>query len=158
MGDIGLRPVAPDDQPFLLSLYSSTRVDELAPVPWTGEQKQLFLSQQFHAQDVAYRDNYPDGSFSVIELDGVPIGRFIVTRLDGNELRIVDVALLPEHRNMGIGSRLVGDVLRQAERDGLMVSLHVEVWNRAAKLYERLGFRAVSANDVHQRMEWTAPS
>src|SRR3954454_24481127 len=158
VANFNLRPVTDDDEQFLVSLYASTRAEELAPVPWTGEQKQLFLPQQFHAQDVAYHDNYPDGSFSVVELDGVLIGRLIVTRLDGNELRIVDVALLPEHRNLGIGSRLIRDVLREAKRDGLMVSLHVEVWNPAAKLYERLGFRAVSANDVHQRMEWTAPS
>lgn len=154
MPDPSLRPSGPDDQPFLAAVYASTRTDELAPVPWTDEQKHAFLAQQFHAQDVAYRENYPDGSFSIIELDGVPIGRLIVTRLDGDELRIVDVALLPEHRNAGIGTRLIRDLLATAERDGLMVSLHVEVWNPASQLYERLGFHRVSANDVHARMEW----
>jgi ribosomal protein S18 acetylase RimI-like enzyme len=158
VANFNLRPVADDDEQFLVSLYASTRADELAPVPWTAEEKQLFLTQQFHAQDVAYRSNYPDGSFSVVELDGVPIGRMIVTRLEGNELRIVDIALLHEHRNMGIGNRLIGDVLDGAQGDGLMVSLHVEVWNPAVKLYERLGFRGVSANDVHLRMERAAAS
>src|SRR4051794_15423699 len=158
VANFNLRPVTDDDEQFLVSLYASTRADELAPVPWTAEQKQLFLTQQFHAQDVAYHSNYPDGSFSVVELDGVSIGRLIVTRLEGNELRIVDVALLPDYRNTGIGSRLIGDVVDRAQLDGLMVSLHVELWNPAVKLYERLGFRGVSANDVHLRMERAAAS
>ena len=156
MPHINLRPSRTDDQPFLAAVYASTRTDELAPVPWTDAQKAAFLAQQFDAQDVAYRQNYPDGSFSIVELDGVPIGRLIVTRLEGNELRIVDVALLPGHRNAGIGTGLIRDVLAVAESDDLMVSLHVEVWNPAARLYERLGFRRVSANDVHVRMEWVA--
>ncbi len=154
MPHLSLRPSRPDDQPFLAAVYASSRAEELAPVPWTDDQKQAFLAQQFRAQDAAYRENYADGSFSIVELDGVPIGRMIVARLEDDELRIVDVALLPEHRNVGTGTRLVGDVIATAERDGLFVSLHVEVWNPAARLYERLGFRAVSANDVHLRMEW----
>jgi ribosomal protein S18 acetylase RimI-like enzyme len=156
MPDISLRPSHPDDQPFLAAVYASTRTDELAAVPWTEEQKAAFLAQQFHAQDVAYRENYPDGSFSIVEVDGVPVGRLIVTRLEGDELRIVDVALLPEHRNAGTGTRLIQDVLATAAVDDLMVSLHVEVWNPAVRLYERLSFRRASANDVHMRMEWTA--
>jgi len=154
MANANLRPVAADDEQFLLGLYASTRVEELQPVPWTDDQKHAFLTQQFHAQDVSYRDNYPNGSFSVVELDGVSIGRLIVARLDGGELRIVDIALLPEHRNHGIGTRLIKGVLQEAARDSSTVSLHVELWNPAVQLYERLGFRKVSANDIHLRMEW----
>jgi ribosomal protein S18 acetylase RimI-like enzyme len=156
MPDVSLRPSTATDEPFLGLLYASTRTEELAVVPWTDEQKGIFLAQQFTAQDVAYRENYPDASFSVVELDGEPIGRLILTRLAGNELRIVDIALLPDNRNSGIGTRLIRDVLATAASDDLMVSLHVEVWNPAVRLYERLGFRRASANDVHIRMEWTA--
>jgi len=94
----------------------------------------------------------------VVEADDVSIGRLITTRLDDDELRIVDIALLPEYRNAGFGTRLIQAVLDEARRERLVVSLHVELWNPAVKLYERLGFRRVSANDVHARMEWTAPT
>jgi ribosomal protein S18 acetylase RimI-like enzyme len=156
MPDVSLRPSIPSDEPFLGLVYASTRTEELASIPWTDEQKGLFLAQQFDAQSVVYRVNYPDASFSIVELDGEPIGRLILARLAGNELQIVDVALLPEHRNAGIGTGLIRDVLATAQSGDLMVSLHVEVWNPAVRLYERLGFRHVSSNEVHIRMEWTA--
>jgi ribosomal protein S18 acetylase RimI-like enzyme len=154
--DVALRLAGLDDAAFLLDVYARTRTEELAPVPWTDEQKHDFLSQQFHAQDTAYRETYPDASFMVIELAGTPIGRLYTTRLDGNELRIIDIALLPEHRNTGIGTKVIRMILADADRDGLVVSLHVELWNPALLLYERLGFRRAGANEVYVRMERAA--
>lgn len=155
MTGIGLRERTDDDEPFLFAVYASTRVDELVATGWSDQQKLAFVTQQFHAQDIAYRENYPAASFSIVTLDGAPIGRLYVTRLDDDGLRIIDVALLPEHRNGGIGSQLIGTIMGDAERDRLTVSLHVELWNPAAVLYERLGFRRASANEVYVRMEWT---
>ncbi len=153
MTGIGLRERTDDDKPFLFAVYASTRVDELAATGWSDEQTNAFLTQQFHAQDIAYRENYPAASFSLVTLDGAPIGRLYVTRLDDDELRIIDVALLPQHRGAGIGTELIRRILDDATRDGLTVSLHVELWNPAARLYDRLGFRRVSANEVYLRME-----
>src|SRR3712207_8583920 len=42
--------VEPSDDEFLLDVYASTRSEELAPVPWTDEQKRAFLRMQFDAQ------------------------------------------------------------------------------------------------------------
>ncbi|MCU1390032.1 MAG: Acetyltransferase, family [Ilumatobacteraceae bacterium] len=150
---VSLRPVEPHDRAFLSDLYASTRTEELAAVPWTDEQKATFLAQQFTAQDASYRDNYPDAQFSVVELDGVPVGRLYVARLEAGEIRIVDIALLPGVRGKGVGSALVHDLIEAADRQGVIVSLHVEHWNPAVQLYERLGFFRVAANDVHIRME-----
>jgi hypothetical protein len=47
---VGLRRVDDQDVEFLFRVYASTRTEELAPVPWTDEQKQAFLRQQFDAQ------------------------------------------------------------------------------------------------------------
>ena len=153
MSRTALRPVEPEDADFLLELYADTRAEELAPVPWTDAQKRQFIEQQFAAQDAAYHENYPDASFSVITDDGERIGRIYLTRLDGGELRIIDIALLSERRNAGIGTALIGDVMAEADRDRLTVSLHVEQWNAALRLYERLGFVRAGENDVYVRME-----
>ena len=150
---VTLRPVEPEDRAFLYAVYASTRTEELAAVPWTDEQKAAFLWQQFTAQDASYRENYRDAQFSVIELDGVPVGRLYVARLEAREIRIVDIALMPDGRGHGIGSAVVDDLIETADREGVVVSLHVEHWNPALQLYERLGFVRVAQNDVHIRME-----
>jgi ribosomal protein S18 acetylase RimI-like enzyme len=149
---VTLRPVAAGDQRFLLCLYASVREAELAVVPWTQEQKSVFVRHQFGAQDASYRQRYPDGRFSVVERDGSSIGRLYLGALPG-ELRIIDVALVPEERGRGIGTQLVTQVIEEADRDGLAVSLHVERWNPARQLYGRLGFAVVAEDAVYLRME-----
>lgn len=155
---VRVRPAEPDDRAFLFEVYAGTRTEELAQVPWTDEQRVAFLWQQFSAQDASYRERYPDADFSIVELDGTPIGRLYVTRLERGEIRIVDIALVAHHRRAGIGRWLLDGLIATADRDGVMVSLHVEHWNPALQLYERLGFVRAAANDVYVRMERAAVS
>src|SRR5688572_1350238 len=112
---ITLREVTPADRELLFRIYASTREEELAPVPWTDEQKRFFLQQQFEAQDESYRGNYPGAEFSIIVADGCDAGRLYVHRRK-NEIRIMDIALLPEFRNFGIGSALFRTVMDEGER------------------------------------------
>ena len=121
-------------------------------MPWTEAEKLVFLRMQFDAQDSYYRQSYPDARFDVIEQAGTPVGRLYVARLE-DELRVIDIALLPEHRGRGIGSQLMSDVLAEADARHLRVTLHVEPWNRARELYIRLGFRVVRRGDVYDLME-----
>lgn len=152
MTGLALRPTADADRAFLLEVYTSTRADELAMVPWTDEQKAMFAAQQFHAQDTDYRSRFPDASYSVVEVDGVPAGRLYTNVLE-DRVHVLDVALLPEWRGRGIGTRLLADVIAQADGLGLRVELHVERWNAARTLYERLGFTVVGGDDVYLLME-----
>jgi len=74
------------------------------------------------------------------------------------EMRIMDIALLPEFRGRGIGRTLMEELLAEAKAAGLPVGLHVEATNAAKRLYERLGFRVVEDVGVYERMEWAPPS
>lgn len=139
---IELRPATAADREFLLALYGSTRADELSVVPWSDAQKDAFVRMQFEAQDASYHQSHPDARFLVVVAGADPIGRLYLARLV-DELRIIDIALVPAWRGRGVGSALMAWVLRQADRDGLPVTLHVEQWNPARRLYERLGFRLV---------------
>ena len=73
-----------------------------------------------------------------------------------NEIRIVDIALAPEFRDMGIGSALIGDVLAEGQRSGRPVTIHVERGNRARALYERIGFVQIDSTGVYDLLEWRA--
>jgi ribosomal protein S18 acetylase RimI-like enzyme len=121
-------------------------------VSWTDDEKAAFVTMQFEAQDASYHMTYPDGRFLVVLGDGVPIGRLYLGRL-ADEIRIVDITLLPDQRGAGIGSRLIDDVLAEADAAGLAVRLHVEPWNPALRLYERRGFRVVEERGAYLFME-----
>lgn len=150
---IALRPVGPADREFLFRVYTSTRAQELALVGWTDEQKQSFLLQQFAAQSADWGQNHAEADLRVIEVDGAPAGRFYVDR-GGEEICLVDIALLPEYRGCGIGTGLVRSLLAEGKARGLPVTLHVEVFNPARRLYERLGFEAVADRGVYVFMRW----
>lgn len=150
---VTLRPVAPGDEAFLRRVYGSTRAEELALTDWDDARKEAFVAMQFAAQGRYYAEHYAGANFQVILADGEPAGRLYVARLP-DTLRIVDIALLPEHRNRGIGTALLRDLLATGARDGLPVSIHVERFNPALRLYHRLGFRAVADRGVYLLLEW----
>ena len=152
---IALQPVRPEDQPFLFQVYASTRVEELAAVGWSEPQRESFLRTQFQAQDKHYRDNYPGAEFQIIQVAGQPAGRLYVHRRT-NEIRIMDIALLPAYRRRGIGTSLLGEILSEGTQTGRTVSIHVEAFNPALRWYERLGFKKVSDHGPYHLMEWMA--
>lgn len=145
------------DLPFLRELYASTRREELAPAGWPKEQVENFLSQQFHAQHVHYQEHYADADFDVILSDqGEPIGRLYLIEWE-KEFRIVDIALLPETRRKGIGGRILSEIIERAFAVGKAVSIHVEQYNPAMHLYERLGFEKIDEKGVYHLMEIKPP-
>ena len=126
-------------------------------MPWDKNQKDAFLRAQFDAQDRWYRENYTGASFDVVLVDGERAGRLYLNRGD-SEIRIVDIALLPDHRGNGVGSALLRDLLAEADAAGKRVTIHVERQNRALGLYERLGFHQAGEQGVYLRMEWEPAS
>ena len=150
---VKLRPIEPQDDEFLLSVYASTREYELSLVPWSAEQKAIFLKMQFVAQQQHYQEHYQGAEFSVIMADKVPVGRLYVMR-GRDEIRIIDIALLPEYRQQGIGTPLIQRLLDEAQEQGKNVRIHVEVFNPSQQLFERLGFTKINNDGINYLMEW----
>lgn len=144
------RPRTTADTEFLAALYASTRATELAPVPWPDEAKHAFLRSQFEAQTHHYDLHYADAEFLVLERDGQPIGRLILSWGD-RDLRVVDLALVPACCGLGLGTAVLRAVMAQAAGS---VSLHVERFNPALRLYQRLGFVHEEDTGVYYRMRW----
>jgi len=150
---ISLRDERPEDEEFLRHLYATTRSQEMMRVPWDDDRKAAFLRMQFQLQTVHYRRYFPDAAFRIILSGNCPIGRiYVASSPDG--LNLMDISLLPEYRNRGIGGELVKTVMREAEALRSSVTLHVEMDNPAQHLYRRLGFRDVETRGAHILMEW----
>lgn len=150
--DVTFRPIADADAPFLYDVYASTRQEELAPLDWTDAQKHEFLRMQFNAQHQYYQQHFGSASFDVLLWKGEPIGRLYVQRL-ADELHIIDIALLPAYRRLGIGGTLLRELIAEAGASNVPVRIHVEKQNPALRLYERLGFQLLEERGVYLLLE-----
>ncbi len=148
---ITFRPIEAGDFEFLYLVYASTRSD-IEQVQWPEEQKQQFLRMQFQAQHTHYQRHFANARFQIVLRDNRPVGRLYVDHRP-DELRIIDIALLPEHRRQGIGRSILADLLAEASRQGKPVRIHVERFNPALALYERLGFQVIGDTGIHFLME-----
>lgn len=152
---ISVRPETEADAAFVCRLYCEMRWEELAVVQgWTNEQKLGFLAQQYEAQRRHYANAYFDAEFLVIERDGAPVGRLYLYRGDPADIRIVDIGLLIAERNKGLGRLILEAVFDEARREGRSASIHVEVFNPARRLYDRLGFVEKGEHGPYRLMEW----
>lgn len=154
-GAVQLRTATPSDGDFLFALFASTRSDELAGLAWDPAQAQAFIKMQFNMQVQNYSANYPSAENKIVLLNEQPIGRMLIERTAA-EIQLVDIALMPEQRNNGIGGALINDLLKEAAGQGKPVRLQVLNFSPALRLYERLGFACLSDDGVYLEMKWTS--
>lgn len=152
--EVSLRPVQPADEDFLLSLYASTRAQEMAQVPWSAQQKEAFVRMQFAAQQQHYAAEYPSASHDVICFRQTPVGRVYLSRNTG-EIHILDITLLPQHRQAGIGSLVLRRLLEEARAAAKPVTVYVENFNPSLNLFRQLGFEPAAERGFHVLLRWT---
>jgi GNAT superfamily N-acetyltransferase len=103
-----------------------------------------------------YINNFGDDKSDcgvVAELDGKIVGaawtRIIPAygHIDGETPELA-MSVLPEHRNKGIGTKMLKKLFEAlAERGYKQASLSVQKENPALRLYERMGYKTVREND-----------
>jgi len=153
-GTVELCPVTPSDDQFLLSVYASTRAAELAQVEWEDGQKELFLRWQFDMQRREYDTRFPEAAYHVIVIDQQPAGRIWVGA-DNEQVRLLDIGLLPAFQNRGVGTRLVQRLMTYAANQDKALRHMVFVLNNdAERFYERLGFKQIEEFGAYKHMEW----
>ena len=133
-------------------MFAGVRAAELALLALDDVSKEAFVRMQYAAQDRAYRLHAPEAGHDIVLLDGEPVGRIVVDQRR-DEIRVMDIALLPEWRGAGIGTVLLERVVARADATGAVTTMHVALDNRARSLYERLGFAEVSRDAVYARLE-----
>jgi GNAT superfamily N-acetyltransferase len=147
-----LRPQIGDDGPFLRELFISRRWQEtLAATGWNDQQRLAFLHSQADLQQQHYARQYADAAFMLITQHSQPIGRLCVLHSD-NEVRLVDLALLPAWQRQGLGTALLEAVVALADQAGKPCTLSVEPFSPAHRLYERLGFAPLNLQGPYLQM------
>lgn len=151
---VSLRVMEEKDLSLSFKIYASTRFQEMSQSGWSEDAIYHFLDSQARMQHQYYMQYYSDAKYHIIELMEESIGRLYVHDL-GNEIRIVDIALLPEYRNRGIGQGILRDLQEQGIKKRCNVSIHVEENNPALSLYRRLGFEFINkVNGIYHFMRW----
>jgi ribosomal protein S18 acetylase RimI-like enzyme len=154
---ISLRPVSDDDAAFLVELYKSSRGDDLRGLGWDEDRIGEFLEMQYEAQQRFHANEYKKPVDQIVMWKSERVGRLIFESRE-HEIRCVDVAVLPRHRNAGIGAQLIRELQIEAKRQKKALRLQVIRFNRAIALFERLGFQRISETGTHFQMEWTPDS
>jgi ribosomal protein S18 acetylase RimI-like enzyme len=149
---ITLRSVVPQDEPFLFELYAIGRADELAQVPWSSSERDNFLKMQFVAQQKDYQRRFPNALHQIILRDGHTVGHQHVAS-GQDELRILDIAIVPALRGTGIGTQLITRLLDEAALEHKPVRIYVEQMNPSLNLFERLGFSRIEDIGSHFLLE-----
>jgi GNAT superfamily N-acetyltransferase len=153
-GTLTLRAVTANDDAFLLSVYDSTRAEELAQAQWAEGQREAFLKWQFEMQRREYDVRFPDAEYNLILIDDEPAGRIWIGRTD-DEIRLLDIAILPAFQNRGAGTILLRKLIDEANTTGKRLRHMVFVLNNDAhRFYERLGFVEIDDMGGYKHMEW----
>lgn len=151
---VTLRPVTKEDDPFLLQVYTSTRADELGQVEWAEGQKEMFVRWQFDLQRREYDARFPDARYEVVLVDGQPAGRIWVGE-DSEQIRLLDIGLVPEFQKRGVGTLLLRRLIEEAGKAAKPLRHMVFVLNNNAhRFYERLGFVVIEDLGAYKHMEY----
>jgi GNAT superfamily N-acetyltransferase len=149
---LSFRPASSQDEAFLIAVYGSARAEELALTNWDETQRMAFLKMQFAAQLSHYREHYPNGEQLIIRMNGSDVGRLYVANI-AEEIRILDITILPENRNSGIGTPIIRELMDEAKGLGKPLRIWVESFNRSLGLFEKLGFVRVDEHGYSLLME-----
>ncbi len=149
---IVLRPQEKKDDSFIESVYRSTREDELKITNWPEPLRVAFITMQSTAQLTDYRTTFPNAAFQVIVYNKQDAGR-LYTHESEEEIRLIDITLLPTFRGKGIGTFLLKALIKRSETVKKKISLHVDPVNPALELYRSAGFIYIKNEGRHYYME-----
>jgi ribosomal protein S18 acetylase RimI-like enzyme len=149
---VARRTMTPEDEPFVRNLIITTVADELAAWAWPEALRAQLLEMQYKGRRQAIDDGYTDAERQIILLDEQPVG-WVVVLTGEQDTHIIDIAIMPDQRGKGIGGTVLGEIIAASDCRGKSTRLSVNITNRAAHLYERLGFRRIGGDEVQHFLE-----
>lgn len=146
---INKTPVTTADEEFLFALYAETRHEEMSLVNWDEAQKTAFLRQQFQAQHNYYTSKFPSADFLILSVNGENVGR-LYTADFADEIRILDLTIASAKRGQGIGTALIGEIVKKGRQENKSIQIYLETTGRSASIFSRFGFEPISGDEVYQ--------
>jgi GNAT superfamily N-acetyltransferase len=149
-------PAGEGDEEFLFRLFAAAKADEFQTGGWAPGAAESLFRMQFTAQQRVYRELFASGENRIVMCGGKPVGHIWISRTP-EEIRVVDMALLPEVRGFGIGSALVQSLVGEASVTGRVVRSQVRIGNEPSlRMGLSQGFKVVGQDATHLQLEWRA--
>lgn len=128
--EVTLRHATESDYDFMRLLDHASRAEEMKHFPFDDAQKNAFLDAPFAAQFQHYEVHYPTCERMIIERDGTPVGRLWIDEWR-DQIRLVDIALVPEARGSGIGTGLLSSILARGKGGSTTMPCHTDCERRS---------------------------
>jgi ribosomal protein S18 acetylase RimI-like enzyme len=133
-------------------LFASDKLAQFAAIGLPQPQAEQLVEMQWNGRNLTYAQQYPGAEDWVVSLmDGTAVGRYSLQKT-AQGVRMIDLAILPEHRNCGIGTQVLQQVSGMIAATKGIFSLRVEKDNPAQRLYARLGFTAINEDELAYEM------
>ena len=150
-----LRPARTDDQEFLYRLFCSAHSEKLQLVSLNAEEKNRLIELMYLGFTRHYSTLAPASDDRVVLLNNESIGRMILLQTS-DAIWLADLAILPEYRQRGIGSALIGQLQAESMMSKRPVRLQVPQFDRALRLYQRFGFYKIDTVGPYLHLEWSS--
>jgi len=148
-----MRIAQPEDESFLFNLFAESQ-DQLAALRSNEVVWRRLVELQYQGRQISYEARAPEAeNLLLLDPQGLPLGRILVDRRP-HHWRIVDLALTQAWRGRGIGTQVLRELQLQAAVAEASLELQVAPLNPARRLYERMGFCAVSEDAQAIEMVW----
>jgi ribosomal protein S18 acetylase RimI-like enzyme len=151
--DIQLKIRDENDSKFLFQLFSEIKTAELNANAWPESMRNQLILMQYNGYEQMIKSEYPNAEDYVIIADNKKTGR-LQLEVDDSSIRIINISLLPAFHGNGIGTKIIKDVLAQADLKNKPVYLEVDKVNQAFTLYKRLGFNICGEDEIKYSMKY----
>jgi ribosomal protein S18 acetylase RimI-like enzyme len=156
--DYSIRPLAQEDEPFLWEmLYEAAHMVEEGNLTVQDAKNNPDLAK--YVKNWGCKDD--SGFVAILENSNQPIGAAWLRLLTGENKGYgylsdrtpeLAIAILPQHRNQGIGTQLLTHLLAAAKISYPSISLSTRATNPAFALYKRFGFEVVAGSETINRV------
>lgn len=140
---ITTRVAIESDRNFLWQLKQETMKEYIGKTYSWDEQNQY---DWFHSNFVA-------AALTIVEYEGKAVGMYELTVRE-QILFLSRFEVTPTHQCKGIGTAVLNKLKAMAEEKAMALQLQVFNINPAKQLYLRSGFKALSSNKTHTKMEY----
>ncbi len=151
--DIQLKIKDETDSEFSFRLFEKIKTVELNIHNWPEQMKNQLIEMQYKGYEQMIKNEYPNAEDYIITVNDEKAGRL---QLNVNDfgIRIINISLLPAFHGNGIGTKIIRDVIADADIKKKHVCLEVDKINPAFNLYKRLGFEIITQDEIKYSMRY----